>query len=169
MKLQELSKRRREERNQYNGMNRKEWVEKQLKGINKEIKAIKKYIKMVDNLKDNNPEVLYNEIENAKVKLAEYVELQTQGDTIIAYEENEEREAYDCITEKEYYAGINRGINNFVKRMEAERFKDPILVEYEKIKNTPEEVAKRLEYDLDLDEERFQFSDAELERRPLKH
>lgn len=169
MKLQELNKRRREERNQYVGMTRKEWVEKQMKGINKEIKAIKKYITMVENLKDNNPDVLYNEIENAKVKLAEYVELQTKGNAIIEYELDEERESYDGITEKEYYAGINRGIDNFVKRVVAERFKDPILVEYEKIKNTPEEIAKRLEYDYDLEEEKFQFSDAELERRPLKH
>lgn len=169
MKLQELNKRRREERNQYVGMTRKEWVEKQMVGINKEIKAIKKYITMVENLKDNNPEVLYNEIENAKVKLAKYVELQTQGNAIIEYELDEEREAYDGITEKEYYAGINRGIDNFVKRMVADRFKDPILVEYEKIKNTPAEIAKRLEYDYDLEEEKFQFSDAELERRPLKH
>lgn len=161
MKLQELNKRRREERNQYVGMTRKEWVENQMKGINKEIKAIKKYITMVENLKDNNPEVLYNEIENAKVKLAKYVELQTQGNAIIAYELDEEREAYDGLTEKEYYAGIN----NSIKSM----WVDPILVEYEKIKNTPEEIAKRLEYDYDLDEERFQFSDAELERRPLKH
>ena len=169
MKLRELSKRRREEKSEYDGMNRKEWVEKQMKGINKEIKAIKKYITMVENLKDNNPEVLYNEIENAKVKLAKYEELQAQGNAIIEYELDEEREAYDGVTEKEYYAGINRGIDNFVKRMKAERFKDPILVEYEKIKNTPEEIAKRLEYDYDLEEEKFQFSDAELERRPLKH
>ena len=169
MKLQELNKRRREEKSEYNGMNRKEWVEKQMKGINKEVKAIKKYIKMVNGLKDNNPDVLYNEIENAEVKLAKYEELQTKGNAIIEYELDEEREAYNCVTEKEYYAGINRGIDNFVKRMAAERFKDPILVEYENIKNTPEEIAKRLEYDYDLEEEKFRFSDAELERRPLKH
>lgn len=114
MKVKELNKRREQERKKYDGLTQKEYVEKNLKRITNKLAVYRASLRADKAIQHKNPEYFIESIKQTEKGIGEYLELRETGKAIIQHELNEEREAYGGQTEKEYYAGINRGVNNFV-------------------------------------------------------